>query len=1436
MRDESKEREPLRIVASGGLEIWRGEQRVDTRIPVKAALMIAYLADQPSPVSRARLAGLLWSDHPEEQARSSLRVALTRTRRHVPHLRSDRSTLGLEGDVTLDLSTIEIGSIAEVLSLHRGDAFAGIEIDGSGLFEDWVVQRREEHRTRLMRLLSGGARQASAEGRWNEVGAIGRRMIECEPWNEAAHRFVMTALAATDGRSSALAAYDRCAEMLRNEFGVSPEAETETLAGSIRQGSIPAVPLPAEPDLPAPRAIMWRLLGDVAVEIEGTVHDLGGRHRRSVMARLAVNAPERCSLEQLVAAVWGDDAPLTATQSIRRHVRALQDLFPEVGSRIESVPDGFRLMAVPHEVDAIDVRSTIANARSSLRHGETQEAVITLREAIDRWDGSSLGGVTSSGSLATARVALDELRLGAIEDLIEAELALGRHREIASEAESFAMEHPVRERAWANLMLARSRNGRRAEAVAAYRQFCDALAGEGLSPTQSIEALYGQIVDEAVAVRPSEAADAAGSTSWTIPATTFAVPFPSVFDRSAQVPLAGRAAELETLGEALGDASSRGPATIFMSGEPGIGKTRLAAELAKTAHEAGAAVLYGRCDEALGVPFRAWREALDHLAEHVPHHIARRHLDRFGPSLHLLIPSLAGGATQLPDPDNGDIDGSQQDLLFRATTSLLGDVAKRRRLVVVLDDMQWAHDSTLGLMRHLARQADEPIVLMCLYRSTEVPEDHPLHRIVVELEQAEAATVVGLEELDEDAQAELVRSIVIDGDDAQARKVAARIAEQTGGNPFFFTEVLRSMKESDSVGSMADGAPAAQVPPTVQRVVAQRVSRLGSEVATTLRAASLFGREFDMDILANVVGRGEEEVLGDVEAAVTAGLLTDAPLGRDRFAFTHDLLHHTLAAELSHSRRGRIHGQIARATEDMRGPDLGDDLPVVAGHLVAAEDRTQQAHTVRRCREAGNQAGRRLAMSEAATWFQLALDRLDPNDAAERARVLVELGTQQRNAGLAEHRATLIEAGQLAQVAGDTETLVSATLINSRGMNAHVWELDTERITMLRAALDALGDIESADRAELLAALANEQWDADHRAEAEAYYREAMNIARRVGHPETLARVLVRVSRARNFKLARADMASASEELRELSGRLGRRDPLLLANCLSTVLNTSIRLGLAAETQAAIDAIRVAADELPLPMFTLPAHLARCLEAGLQGDIQAYESASVDTFHHATSIGDEEAGFIFEGQMFYTSYLRGDLAPILEFSIKVMHERPEVPLYRAVCTLIHVEAGQTEEAQRLLDAEVGVGIEPSVDMFQIQALVAWADAAASIHHGASCAQLYDALVGLSSEMSGHLVQVGEPIDISLGRLASSLHRFDDAERHFVKADDIASSFGAAWMQAKTAISRAEMFVRRGATGDSAAAIALAEEVRAMAAEHDYRNIAHRATTVVQNLR
>ncbi len=1163
-------------------------------------------------------------------------------------------------------------------------------------------------------------------------------------------------------------------------------------------------------------------------EVDGSAHDPGSPQRRSVLGALALAAPAPCPIADLEAAVWGDDPPSSAKQSIRRYVRELRASSSVLRDRIETVPAGFRLAALPPEIDSTQAAALIDAARTAADEGDLAGATALYVEAIALWTGPSLSGATGDGRLRDQGRALDELRLGATEDLLEAELALGHHRAIAGRAEAFAAEHPSRERAWATLMLVRSRCGRQADAVAAYETLKSHLAIEGVEPSPIVRATLRRIVEQTDApdAQLVSGTQATASDPWTMATSGFEVPLPAPLHNRADTPLVGRGAELETLQSVVEAAIDGRSSTVLISGEPGIGKTHLLAELATVAADRGFAVLYGRCDDGPSVPYRAWREALTDLVDHVPPHIARRHFDRFGPSLRLLMPTLTSSGTGFHADESSTDDLSHQQLLFEATTSMLAELAARRPLLLAIDDLQWAETSTLALLRHVARRVDAPIAVVGLYRSTEV--GGALAEFVGALEAAGRGQVVPIEALDQAGQIDLVEQLVPTEHRDRAEEIAAAIAAEAGGNPFFFKAILQSLLEAGDVDAGDRRAISSALPATVQRAVRQRAGRLGPEVAGLLRTASIFGREFELAVLSATVGTDEGTTLDLLETALAAGLVTDATTGRDRFAFPHDLIHHSLVEELTSSRRSRLHEAAADALVDVHGTDLGDRVGEVAGHLLAADDPRRDDETIRRCHEAGVLATSRHAPNEAASWFERVtrlIERSPSPDPSLLGRVLVDLGTQQRNASDPAHRETLIRAGELAIENGDVDTLVGSALANSRGMNSHVWELDDGRIGILRAALDELGSDDSPERAELLASLANEQWDPDHQTETAELYLEAMAMARRVDDPATLARVLVRVSRARNFRLPRHDLAQAAAELRNLGHRTDDIDPLLSANSLTTILNTAIRLGMAAETYAAVAALDEAAERLPLPMFTLGAHLGRGLQVGLQGDIAGYEAEATATYQHTLDIEDEEAGFIFEGQLFHTAYLRGDLAPILDLSIQIMSDRPDVPLYRAAATLIHVAAGLPDEARRFLDAELETGIEPSVDMFQIQALTTWANAAASLRHEAACARLTEVLAHLSTETSGHLVFVGEPIDICLGRMATVLGRFDQALDHFDIASQLAEDFDGDWMRAMTLACRAQMFSERGASGDPDLARKTAGEARAIAQARGYQAVA-----------
>ena len=232
----------------GGLAITVDGERVDHQVPEKAALMVVYLADTGAPARRSRLAGLLWSDVPEDRARANLRVALTRLRAALGDLvGADRERVWLTVDPAYDGAAIASGDSESIVTHYTGDFLAGIDVAEAMVFMDWVDARRESLRMSAMMSLSEDLAAARRDHRWDEGAVLAARVVELEPWNEPAHRFLMEAAAARGGRTAALAQYQRCIDALEDSLGLEPDDETRTLAESLRASGSdtgPATPAP----------------------------------------------------------------------------------------------------------------------------------------------------------------------------------------------------------------------------------------------------------------------------------------------------------------------------------------------------------------------------------------------------------------------------------------------------------------------------------------------------------------------------------------------------------------------------------------------------------------------------------------------------------------------------------------------------------------------------------------------------------------------------------------------------------------------------------------------------------------------------------------------------------------------------------------------------------------------------------------------------------------------------------------------------------------------------------------------------------------------------------------------------------------------------------------------------------------------------------------
>ena len=245
--------EQLRVRTFGGLELSEGQYRVDA--PAKAKALVAYVALAPSNATRSRLAGLLWSDLPEEAARANLRLVLTQLRKTLPgRVVADRHAVALNGDVWVDAEELEHAHAdpATVLELYRGEFLEGVELQGALLIDEWITDRRYRYRALALGALDSVVGTALASGDSGTAMAAARGILAVEPWHEGAHRALMRCFARAGQPSAALAQYETCRHILDQELGVEPDATTRDLLREIRaQESAPPVrrgelPVPVE--------------------------------------------------------------------------------------------------------------------------------------------------------------------------------------------------------------------------------------------------------------------------------------------------------------------------------------------------------------------------------------------------------------------------------------------------------------------------------------------------------------------------------------------------------------------------------------------------------------------------------------------------------------------------------------------------------------------------------------------------------------------------------------------------------------------------------------------------------------------------------------------------------------------------------------------------------------------------------------------------------------------------------------------------------------------------------------------------------------------------------------------------------------------------------------------------------------------------------------
>ncbi len=623
-------------------------------------------------------------------------------------------------------------------------------------------------------------------------------------------------------------------------------------------------------------------------------------------------------------------------------------------------PPGYRLDIPADDVDFRRFERLADEGRVLLADGHPGEAAARLREALELWRGPALLECANEEFARGLATRLEERRLAALEDRIEADLALGRHAALVGELTELVGRNPLRETLWAQLALALYRAGRQADALRALDDMRTTLRDDlGVDPSRPLRTLEARILDQDPGLDATLAAPAASALPASAPAAGRAETGPQsvlavdIADGVGATGIVGRRAEVLEMIAAYNEMVRANARFAIVEGEPGIGKTRLLEELSREADRAGAAVYWGRCHEGGAAPaFWPWLEVLRALVER-------------GDGASVIDEQLAtvlAPAAALAEPP-----GADRFRLFEAVAQALDDAAARAPVAIVLDDVQWADPASLELLEFLAGRLSTVRVIVAV-SVRELERTAAVVDALAALTRRPGTRRLQLRGLDEQETGVLVgRATGAAPSSAVVRAIHAR----ADGNPFFVGELAR-LVVADVAGSDEELIERAGVPAGVRDVVRRRLARLPEGTRDLLQAAAVIGRETALELLRRVADRDVEQCLDDLEHAIATGLIIEVPDAPATFRFAHALVREVVLEELATLRRARLHLRAADAIV-AAGGDTDDNAEIIAAHLwdaVSLGDRERAASALER---AAAVAMRRFAYESAEPLLERAL-------------------------------------------------------------------------------------------------------------------------------------------------------------------------------------------------------------------------------------------------------------------------------------------------------------------------------------------------------------------------------------------------------------------------------------------------------------------------------
>jgi DNA-binding SARP family transcriptional activator len=661
-----------------------------------------------------------------------------------------------------------------------------------------------------------------------------------------------------------------------------------------------------------------RLLGPVEVILDGQrLPAFNSLRLQRFLALIALRrGPQHRS--RLAFELWPESNERQARTNLRKLLHELRHSLPDVDQFVEIDNEAVRWIPTgPSEVDVLRFHDAVAAGNLELAARLYGGGL--LPACYDNW-------------VLDERAKLRAEAYRVLVRLTEEAAARGDHEAAILHAQRIIDLEPTDEAAARAQMEAHLALGDRAAALRAYHRHAEVLERDlEVPPSEAIRSVYQRL--RAGAAHRDEVHGEA--------------PVPV-----GESPFVGRDVEWTQLNEAWRIAREGGAHVLLVTGEPGIGKSRLASELGRRVRADEHVVASARAYEAAGRP--PWGPVVDLLRSDA----LRSHVETLDPvwraELARLLPELLDASQPSETGPSGEV--AQRHRLFDAVSR--GMVAGDHPSLLIIDDLQWCDTETIELIGFVVRsRPTAPVLIVGTVRSEEVPEHHPLVGLVDALVHDRAVTTVSLDPLDESHTAKLAARLR--GEETVDPKLAARLWSETEGNPLFVIEALRA-------GIPSDGGQAV-LTPTMRAVLRARLGQLSNGASRLAEVAAVIGRPFSVDLLASATGQGEHELVDDVDELWHRRIIRDQGLTYD---FSHDKLRAVALEMVSPARRRQLHRAVAEAMLSRSKTDVDAAAPLLAAHY-------DQAGMVEPAIDAYRTAGGRSvavsALDEAVTMFRRAL-------------------------------------------------------------------------------------------------------------------------------------------------------------------------------------------------------------------------------------------------------------------------------------------------------------------------------------------------------------------------------------------------------------------------------------------------------------------------------